>query len=405
MALDFEKSWHNIFDRFEILEKIKRDGHFDISAEMIKSVDHKEPRLLTKIDYKDQLPTIMKEHDLAILAIRNGLYRIARFDPFIPIQEEITSPIIPIDPPKLLTIDPFNITTESAALDISAASGILDRLFGQKCDLSIRGRMRGSLHFSLDSVDFDVDGVQIEVDGGYEGTSSINLVEAKIGYKKTISIRQLLYPYLYWKQATKNKKSIRSYLLLYQGDIFRYIPYIYDEHKGYLDHDNEKAFRFIQPQSQKFSLYAIQPRENIVDTDFPFPQADRFETVYDMFALISRSLFVTKEELRANFDIVPRQIDYYFNVLRWMRLCEIQGDQITLSPRGHELVPLGYFEKLQKMATIIFSEPICNNILHNRSIPDALWQRYNIESEETKKRRTQTVRSWIAFFTKIFDKE
>ncbi len=405
MALDFEKSWHNIFQYYKILEKIKKDGHFDISADMIKRVEHKEPRLLTKIDYKDQLPTIMKEHDLAILAIKNGLYRIAKFDPFIPIQEEIATPIIQVNPPKLLTIDPFNITTESAALDISAASGILDSLFGQKCVLSIRGRMRGSLRFSLDSVDFDVNGVQIEVDGGYEGASSINLIEAKIGYKKTISIRQLLYPYLYWKQATKNKKSIKNYLLLYQGDIFRYIPYIYDGRKGYLDHDNEKAFQFIQPQSKHFSLYTIQVNENVVDTHIPFPQADRLEKVYDMFVLIGKSLFITKEELRANFDIVPRQIDYYFNVLRWMQLCEIQEDQITLSPQGQKLVPLSYLEKLEKMATIIFSEPICNNILHNRPIPAALWQRYNIKSEKTKKRRIQTIRAWIAFFTKIFDKE
>jgi hypothetical protein len=51
---------------------------------------------MTKIDFRQNLPKIMDKNDLSILAIKNGLYRIAKTDPFIDIpklqnREEIIS--------------------------------------------------------------------------------------------------------------------------------------------------------------------------------------------------------------------------------------------------------------------------------------------------------------------------
>ena len=50
--LNFHKSWENIFDRYNLSAKIKKQGFVDISADELKAVDGKEPRLLTKIDFK-----------------------------------------------------------------------------------------------------------------------------------------------------------------------------------------------------------------------------------------------------------------------------------------------------------------------------------------------------------------
>lgn len=48
--LNFQQSWVNIFDKYNILSAIKKGGYIDISADQIKAVDGKESRLLTKIE-------------------------------------------------------------------------------------------------------------------------------------------------------------------------------------------------------------------------------------------------------------------------------------------------------------------------------------------------------------------
>jgi hypothetical protein len=83
------KSWENIFNRFDIFNEISRNKYFDITADQIKAVDGKEARLMTKVDFRENLPPIMLEENLSILAVKNGLYRIAKNDPFININKII----------------------------------------------------------------------------------------------------------------------------------------------------------------------------------------------------------------------------------------------------------------------------------------------------------------------------
>ncbi len=64
-------AWNVIFDKLEILSSIDKLGYYDISADDIKRISHREPRLMTKIDYEEVLPQIMKENHLSILAISN----------------------------------------------------------------------------------------------------------------------------------------------------------------------------------------------------------------------------------------------------------------------------------------------------------------------------------------------
>ena len=397
------KSWENIFNHFDIVNEVKRNKYFDITADQIKAVDGKEARLMTKVDFRENLPSIMSEEKLSILAVKNGLYRIAKNDPFIEINEKITTEIIELDPPiNIISIDPYNIKSESGALDISTITEMSEIVFGEKTDLAIRGRLRGSLNFNIGTVNYDIEGVQIEVDGGYEGNSSINLVEAKIGFRNNINIRQLLYPELYWKQEIGTKKNIKSYIFYLQDDIYRFIPYIYDGVIGYADHENEKAFRFKE-KSSDFSLYDIQINENNICLNTPFPQADKFDTVHSMLILISEHPCMTKEELKLNFDIVDRQIDYYYNVLKWLKLCIEENDCMILTPKGIEILKLPFKERIIEIAKIVFSEPIFNNVLNDIEVNIQLFQRYNVNSESTKNRRLQTVRAWILYFKKIIE--
>ena len=398
-----QESWKNIFSHYNILTEIKANNFFDITADEIKAIDGKEARLMTKVDFRENLPTIMQQNGLSILAIKNGVYRIAPNDPFIDIDKKIHTPIIEIEPPtNILSIDPFNIKSESAALDIATITEMSEIVFGEESNLSIRGRLRGSLSFNIDTTPYNIDGVQIEVDGGYEGNTSINLIEAKIGFRNNINIRQLLYPHLYWEDQITSKKNVKSYIFYLQDDVYRFIPYVTDGGIGYADHSNEKAFKFKEPSST-FLLNSIPIDQNNIDLNVPFPQADKFDTVHTMLLLIADHPCMTKEELKLNFDIVDRQIDYYYNVLKWLKLCKEENNCMVLTDKAIPLLELSFKNRTIELAKLVFSEPICNNALNSRNVGMNLFQRYRVNKESTKDRRLQTIKAWITYFKDIIE--
>jgi hypothetical protein len=404
-AVSNNKSWENIFDKYRILPTIKKNGFADITADQIKAVDGKEARLMTKVDFRENLPLIMSAEGLSILAIKNGLYRIANNDPFIDISNKITTKIVELSPPKnIISIDPYNIKSESAALDIAVISKMSDIVFGEEGKLSIRGRLRGNLSFKIGTVPYNIDGVQIEVDGGYETKKAIHLIEAKIGYRNNINIRQLLYPQLYWKAEVGGKKDIKSYVFYLQDDIYRFIPYYYDSVIGYADHAEEKAFRF-KPLTipTKFSLYGITVNEENINSNVPFPQADKFDTINTMLIVLNDYTCANKEILKTHFDIVDRQIDYYYNVLKFFKLCIEENDCLILTEKGKNIIDLPFRERMIELAKIVFSEPIINAVLNRRTPNKSLYTKYKMNSENTIIRRLQTVKAWISYFKRILD--
>ena len=398
-----DQAWKNIFSRYGLLQKIDDEGFVDITADEIKAVDGKEARLMCKVDFRENLPTIMSENGLSILAIKNGTYKISKNDPFIDVKRDITTQIIEIkSPTNILSIDANNIKSESGGLDIAYISGMLDQVFKEKSVLSIRGRLRGALEFDIEKTHYYIDGVQIEVDGGYESKDAIHLIEAKIGFKNNINIRQLLYPQLFWEKEVAGKKEIKSYLFYLQDDIFRFIPYVYDGKIGYLDHDREMAFTF-KVDKKDFSLHTIEVDQSMVDLTAPFPQADRFETINTMLIIISQAECISKEELKMEFDIVDRQIDYYFNVLKWLRVCVEVGNCLILTKRGKDIIDLDFKDRIYFLAKIVFSEPIMNDVLNDKIPSKDSFKKYNVNSQSTVERRLRTVRSWIGYFKKVLD--
>ncbi len=67
--INIHQSWENIFSHYNILSKIRKNRFFDITADEIKAIDGKEARLMTKVDFRENLPNIMKAENLSILAI------------------------------------------------------------------------------------------------------------------------------------------------------------------------------------------------------------------------------------------------------------------------------------------------------------------------------------------------
>ena len=141
----------------------------------------------------------------------------------------------------------------------------------------------------------------------------------------------------------------------------------------------------------------------MVDLTAPFPQADRFETINTMLIIISQAECISKEELKMEFDIVDRQIDYYFNVLKWLRVCVEVGNCLILTKRGKDIIDLDFKDRIYFLAKIVFSEPIMNDVLNEKIPSKDSFKKYNVNSQSTVERRLRTVRSWIGYFKKVLE--
>lgn len=406
-----EKAWNTLFTHFDIVNKVNSDGYFDITADQIKKIGEREPRLMTKFDYKKHLPVIMRQHHMALLAIENGKYRIGRFNPYIEVAEKSkVHPTIVTFPSNIISINPKKIDHESLVLDASHVSGVLTRIFGEEVNLTIRGRTRNApFSFQLDSMSFSVSGVQIEVDGGYEGATSINLVEAKIGSSSTINLRQLLYPHLVWEGLANGRKRVNTFICFYQEPVLRFIPVqISASGDAFADHANEQAFMLEPPAKLNLNAIPALKHASLPVISAPFPQANRFDRVLAMLQVVARESRITKEELAQFFDesLDLRDVGYYASVLQWLGLVTIKKGAISMTSFGIEVASTSHANRMQKLADIVFGEPIFNHALHSDSkpIPSKLFERWRI-GRSTPARRLSTIKAWVKYFKEYVENQ
>lgn len=398
-----EQAWNRIFETIPIVEGVNRDGFFDLTNTQIKVF--KEPRIMCKIDFREHLPKVMKDEGLSILAIKNGTYRIARNSPFIDLNENIISDIEFVTfPTSFVSLDPNSITSESAALDVAKISGMLDLVVGEHTDLSIRGRKYCNLDFNIGEINYPVSGVQVEVDGGYEGNTSINLIEAKIGGRNNINIRQLLYPQLYW-QSLARYKSVSSFIFQYQNGLYRFIPFKYDGSHCSVNHSAERVFRIVE-NNLAFDIYSVQINDSLTDSNAPFPQADDFIKLITFLIKIGQKDGLSKEEVGLEFDLVPRQIDYYLNGLRWMKLITIdESKNVYLTNIGKEMFSMSDRNRMIAFSKIIFSNQIFHTYLRDQITPisQEVRARFRLDEDSLYNRRMATVKAWTKYFKTFFE--
>jgi len=81
-------AWERIFKKYRILEKIKKNGAFEITSGQIN--EFREARLMTKFDHRKNLPKIFEENNLSTLPITRGSYLIAQFKAYHRLEEKET---------------------------------------------------------------------------------------------------------------------------------------------------------------------------------------------------------------------------------------------------------------------------------------------------------------------------
>jgi len=398
--------WIRIFAFYDIANRVKSKSYHDITAEELKQFA--EPRLLCKIDYRNKLPSPFKSNGLSILAIKNGLYRIAKTDPFFSINlaklDKI--PILSRQLPSFITtIDVSNISSESQALDAAVASGMIDKLLGEESYLTVRGRRYTSkMNIKIQRQDskvlqnYPISSVQIEVDGGYESKSSLALIEAKMGTADNMNMRQLVYPHIHFTNQTK--KDVKTFVMFYEtGSIFTFIPMVFESNNPSLDYKKAVRFRLVKTNTPKTIFSTSAFTLPATGNGAPFPQADDFSKVLFGLLKLSEIQPASKADLFGNFPLDPRQYDYYFNALRWLGLADQngRGGDCYLTSIGNSLIEMNEKQRISVIREIMLSDDVFSKALNNHQYEPTIKELSdrNMSAKTYSNRRRNTVLSWL----------
>lgn len=389
-----------------IPDKVNTFGHFDISSSEIK--EYREPRLMCKMDFKQSVAKPFKDNDLSILAIKNGLYRIAKTSPFFEIDVGHIGNIQITDfqlPTFIETLHFENITSESQALDAAVASGMLNTLLKEESFLTVRGRRYTSeMEINIKRNDSDglqpypISSVQIEVDGGYEGKTVLALIEAKMGTADNMNMRQLVYPHIHFSKQTK--KTVKTYVMFYEtGSLFTFIPMLIENDIPSLEYTKAVRYRLVQSDEPIEKIDVVEFQLPKTGNGAPFPQADDFSKILFGILKLSEIEPATKSELYGNFPLDPRQYDYYFNALKWLGLADQhgRGGDCFLTPEGNAIISISEKERIRTIRRIMLSDEVfaLANANPNHMPSEQQLSQRNMSLATYRNRRKNTVLSWL----------
>ena len=428
-----ESAWEQLFEKYNIDDAINRNNQYIISSKDIN--EFREARLMTKFDHHFQLPKVLSDRQLSILPISRGGYILSKIETFKNLIESPELDIIEFAIPSYIeSLDFSTITSEALAINCAYVSQIISD-FTQDENLvpTISGRMSSqSFNFNIrqlgkeDSfLHVDVQNAQIEIDGGYEGVTSLNLIEAKNNLSSDFLIRQLYYPYRLWKNRIT--KEVRPIFLTYTNGIFHLREYQFSDLFNYnsIELIKERKYRLKDSSEQILNIETIKEilkSISIVEepTNVPFPQADSFERIINFCEILYNNIDEehTKETLSCNYDFKEkdsldmRQVDYYTNAAIYLNLVkksEVNEKNIfelttmglslfetkSISERQLKFIKSilthGAFNKTLSLYLRKTEEPTKDEIVEIMKASNL----YNVNSDSTFRRRASTVLSWV----------
>lgn len=419
MATLNELAWKRVFSSLPVLDEIRRNGYFDITASELKAAAIREPRHLAKIDYAINRPSVFVENELNILAISNSTYRIGNFNPFFKLPDRSMETVKTVElPPSaaLETLSSREISSENAVIFTAYSSNMIQNFCCEEVVPTVAGRMRtNKFSFNIDSYahksqNVEVNGAQIEVDAGFEGRETFNIFEVKNSLSSTFNLRQVYYPYAMWKSAIK--KPVRNIFLTHSNNYFDFYEIEFSTESNLSSATLVKHVRYTLGKNvpNKSELEnALQELSFVIPSGIPFPQADDFDRVIDIVALLIDSP-KTKNELAENYDFTPRQSDYYLNAARYLGLVE-RGEHSTFVPSelARAIYSKSAHEKNAYLMAILMKVPAVSSLSNSwvredskpsmHKVIDILKNQPKTSAlkDSTIERRAQTVMSWTSW--------
>lgn len=366
-----------------------------ITADEVRSLSGREPRLMMKFDHSHTLPKALEGR--YILPLKNGLYAIIRGQGYH--RPEPCGPVSEFC--KQTTFDLVTTNTgisEMQHLDIAFNTGLLAHFLDEKLLYpTVRGRKRSpQFTFQASGHDLEVSGVQVEIDGGFEGRNTLTLVEAKIGDSEDFHLRQIYYPVRFW--ATQTKKRIRPVFFTYQPDteIYRFREYRFSPLEVYQAPILVKAAAYRITEAPEGSFRPV-----ISERDCPFPQADRLDKVAIIPFLVAEGL-TSAEEISGVFEFSTRQGRYYLDACRSLGFIDKEGD---LTASGQEYIHCSPTIRYRLLCRTVLKLPVMQELLANLLLAHrGKLQKHEVAmvvqeatslGAKTAARRSQTVWSWL----------
>ncbi len=412
-------AWELLFKKHNIAQNVLDNGLFKISSAEIN--EFREARLMTKFDHRSQLPKIFSKNNFSILPVSRGGYVIGEFKTFCDFESD-KSKLLHIEfPSHLESIDYKNITSEATAINCAFISKMLHNFTGETNLIStVSGRM-GSSSFAFAIKTFQgtqrlqVENSQIEIDGGYEGDSSLVLIEAKNYIAEDFLVRQLYYPYRLWRK--KIAKNVRSIFLTYSNGVFQFREYKFSNPDCYNSISLQKSKKYVIYDD----VFNIEVVEEILEftkvvpesMEISFPQADSFERVINLCEHLYQKGFMGKEEITLKYDFDARQTDYYTNAGRYLGLIKTIPDPLTrqigcmLTETGKRIFNTNLVERQKEFLKLIVSHSVFKQVLRESLDSGKVIARKDVleimkssricrlSSDKTYSRRASTVLSWI----------
>jgi len=416
-----EQSWEILFDKYDIVSKVQKDGLFRISSAQINTV--KEARLMAKFDQSAQLPRTFKENQLSILPVTRGEYIIGPFSIYSTITYSDIRPQ-PVTIPNLESIDYTNLYSEASALLFAYNSGIIHDIMGaEEVNFTVNGRMSsGAFDFTINNFSdpsqmhkITVQNAQLEIDAGYESDKAFCICEAKNIIVEEVLIRQLYYPYRLWR--SKISKSVIPVFLVYSNDIFHAFIYQFedDNHYNSLKLLEHKAYTFADEEvtlSEVINMWkGIKP---ILEPDITFPQANSFARVVDLLSLLyEREL--TRDEVTSQYGFDSRQTNYYVSACEYLNLIKRtntpDGNRIyELNDEARVIMGLKFKAKYLALIKKVLERPVFHKAFGlaintgqppgNQEICKIMVEAGLRINETTICRRSSTVSGWIDWILK-----
>ena len=358
-----DKGWVQLFRELNIPHLLDTQGYVLLTADEIKSISGREPRLMVKFDTREYRPDTLKKADCTILPVRNGQYVIVRGDGYVRLPDVLTVRTFDSDPFERLQTLPRLCKSESQVIDVAAASGMLERFVDEAgLMLTIRGRLRscpfGFTFHGASALKFQVNGVQVEVDAGYEG-DRIYLVEAKMGARDDFIVRQLYYPYRMWLESGISKPLVCLFLT-YSNQVFSISEYRFDSPEVYnsITHVRTENFtldRSPGPPDLSALLAATRPAREPLD--IPFPQANDMRKVIDVIDGVGNGIH-TKSRITEYYEFADRQSNYYGDAARYLGFLDGWRGGYVLTDAGREFVNQTAGQRVAMMATAMLKRPV-----------------------------------------------
>ncbi|KRL66803.1 type II restriction enzyme [Companilactobacillus versmoldensis] len=320
-----ELAWEKLFQELNIDSDVEKNGVFHLTADQIKEIGGREPRLMTKFDNRRQLPKILQEKNLAILPDTRGTYLVGKFKAYQDYDHDEIQPIVKQLPDYIKSINIKEITSEPVALNMAKASGMIDDVMNfdsinsennGESYLTLSGRM-GSGYFDYDieigqgnNQKITVRNSQIEVDSTYENMNRIAIFEAKTLMPKNFMVRQLYYPYRTY-QGLGIKKPIIPVFFTYVDETFSFNIYEFENDNVYSSIRKVKQMDFVLDEEREITLAEIKNillSSKIKFEEVPFPQANSFSRLLDILHKLKDPM--TKDEISEAYGFDIRQSDY-----------------------------------------------------------------------------------------------